>query len=75
MTDCILTMKSATEAERARRTAAEMRIAAWTVSLDPSVTRAGCAFGLRFPCGDADRLRAALRGRGISWGTMIGGRG
>ena len=72
MAECILTMKSATAAERARRTASEMRISAQIVSLDPSVTKYGCAYGIRFPCTETGRMRLALDRNGIGYGTLIG---
>jgi len=75
MPDCILTMKSRTLAESARRIAGEMRIGADVVSVDPSVTRYGCAFGLRIPCGAGERLKTALTRRGVTYGELIGGRG
>ena len=74
MSDCILTMKSRTQAESARRIAGDLRIPASVVSVDPSVTRHGCAFGLRFPCDTAGRLQSALSRKNVSWGEMIGAR-
>ncbi|MCR4904615.1 MAG: DUF3343 domain-containing protein [Clostridiales bacterium] len=72
MPDCILTMKTRTQAESARRIAGEMRIPASVVSVDPSVTRYGCAFGLRFPCAASDRLTSVLRRKNLSFGEVIG---
>ena len=72
MPDCILTMKTRTQAEAARRIAGELRISAGVVSVDPSVTKHGCAFGLRFPCGASGRLTAALAKRNVSYGEVIG---
>ena len=72
MTECILTMKTSTGSERARRIASQMRIPAQVVSLDPGVTRYGCAYGLRFPCGETGRLRTALDRAQIPYGTLIG---
>lgn len=74
MPDCILTMKSRTQAEQARRIAGELRISSDVVSVDPSVTKYGCAFGLRFPCGASERLTAALAKKNVSYGELIGGR-
>ncbi len=71
MKDCIITMKSRTAAERGRR----MQPGAAVVSLDPGVTRNGCAFGLRLACSEVPRMKAALERQGIPYGEVIGGYG
>ena len=45
------------------------------VSLDPGVTRFGCSFGLKLPCKDVARLKAAMDRQGIPYGEVIGGTG
>lgn len=72
MADCVIGMKSPTLAEQARRIAAHERIPAEVVSIDPTVTRRGCSFGLRLNCGDAERLSEVLRARNVPFGDIIG---
>lgn len=72
MPDCIIAMKTRTSAEHAKRIASGMRIRADIVSVDPSVTKRGCAFGLRLSCADSDELRSVLDRRGISYGDVLG---
>ena len=71
MSDCIITMKSRTAAERGRRCLP--RVGAEVVSLDPGITGNGCAFGIRLPCSEAGRMKEELRRQGIPFGTVIGG--
>ncbi|MBR4205799.1 MAG: DUF3343 domain-containing protein [Clostridia bacterium] len=72
MSECVITMKSQTNAEAARRTASGMRIAARVVSVDPHVTKHGCSFGLKTSCAELDRLKRALDQKGIAYGEVIG---
>lgn len=72
MPDCIIAMKTRTSAEHARRIAAGMKISSEVVSVDPSVTKRGCAFGLRLNCADTDELRSALDRKGVSYGDVLG---
>ena len=71
MKDCIITMKTRTAAERGRR----LLPGSVVVSLDPGVTRYGCSFGLRLPCGEVPRMKATLERQGIPYGEVIGGYG
>ncbi len=73
MTECVITMKSVTYAEKAKKTAAALGIGAGIVSIDPAVTKRGCAYGLTLPCRDTDRLTRALAKRGIPYGEIMGG--
>lgn len=72
MPDCIIAMKTRTAAEYAKRTAASAKINTSVVSVDPSVTRHGCAFGLRLSCDNIDKLTNILDKRNISYGDIIG---
>lgn len=72
MADCILAMKTQTEAEKARRAAVHERITAEIVHIDPSVTRRGCSIGIRFPCEKTEKLRSILDHYSISYGDLIG---
>ncbi len=72
MADCILAMQSMTYAEKAKRAAASLAIRCEIVSIDPSVTRRGCAYGLTFPCREAERLLASLDKKRIPYGDVLG---
>ena len=72
MADCILTMKTRTSAEKARRIAALERILTEVVSVDPSMTRHGCSVGLRLNCAEAAAVTALLEKKGIAYGEVIG---
>ena len=71
MSDCIITMKSRTAAERGRRFLP--KAGAVIVSLDPAITGNGCAYGLRLACRDVALLKAELEKNGIPYGQVIGG--
>lgn len=71
MSDCIITMKSRTQAERARRCLP--RAGAVVVSLDPGVTKNGCSFGIRLSCADVQRMKAEMNRQGVPYGDVIGG--
>lgn len=69
---CIASMKTQTAALRGRKALEKYGIASTIVSLDASLTKNGCAYGLSFSCyeaGDAERI---LRDRGIGYGEIMG---
>lgn len=74
MADCIIPMNSQTTAERARRAANQERIPIEIVSVDPSVTKRGCAFGIRLNCDDTARMMRLMDQKKISYGDVIGGK-
>jgi len=74
MSDCVIAMKTPTDAERARRIALIDRIPCEIVNIDPSVTKRGCSIGLKFPCHSSDRLINLLERKNISYGDLIGRR-
>lgn len=72
MSDYIIPMRSRTEAELGSRAARSHGIRASVVSVDPSLTRSGCSYGLRVSSRDAADVIRILGARGISHGEMIG---
>ena len=72
MNECVIPMKSRTEAERGVRAARMYRIMATVVSVDPSVTKNGCSVGLKVPCDYAAELTYIFDSRGIGHGEIIG---
>lgn len=72
MPDCIIAMKTRTSAEKARRAAAVERIDSEIVSVDPSVTRHGCSFGLRLKCAELDNAIRLFDKKRIVYGDIVG---
>lgn len=70
---CIVTMKTVTAAHRARKILRIGGISAEVVSLDASLTKNGCAYGIRYPCHAAMEVERLLQINRISYGEMIGG--
>ena len=70
---CIATMKSITAAERARSALSAAGIFVSVISLDPSLTKKGCAYGIEFYGKDKTKVKSILRKKGISYGEIIGG--
>ncbi len=72
MTECVISVRSQTVAERVRRLASSERIRVELVSVDPKLTKRGCSVGVKFNCSDTDRLLAILKKRGITYGDIFG---
>ena len=70
---CIIAMRSATLAEKSLRAIRGTGIACEKVSVDPSLTGKGCAFGISLPCRDVDAAKLLLDRRHITYGDVIGG--
>ncbi len=75
MSECIIPMKSPTAAKRAQRALSASGIKTQLVSIDPTLTRRGCAFGLSLACRESSRGTEVLDRRGITHGEVIGGYG
>ena len=74
MAECIIAMKSMTYGEKAKRAAQNLGIRGQIVSIDPSVTKKGCAYGFSLPCSDVEELLSVLDKKGIRYGEVIGSR-
>ena len=72
-TMCIASMKTITSAHMARKALASAGIVSNIVSIDPNITRKGCAYGIGFNCGDAVRVKRVLKEKGIAYGEIFGG--
>ncbi len=70
---CMATMPSMTLAMKAKSVLAARGMEAEVVGVDPALTRAGCAYGIRFDCAGRAQAERILRGRGIRWGELFGG--
>ena len=73
MKECIIPMKSPTIASKAERILFAGGIRASIISVDPSVTKHGCGYGLSLFCRDAERAKYILDRRNIPYGDLIGG--
>ena len=69
---CISAKKTVTHAVRAKRVLAASGIRCEVVSLDPGVTKRGCAYGVSFPCEMTDRVRTVLGKYDLDYGEIIG---
>ncbi len=72
---CVATVASMTLAVKGRDALTARGIQAAVVGVDPSLTKRGCAYGIRFPCARRGAAERILRQRGIAWGTILGGEG
>lgn len=70
---CIVTMKTMTNALRAKTALSAKGIRADVLNLDPSVTARGCAYGVSFFCEDSESVKRILDAKGIVFGEWIGG--
>lgn len=69
---CIVTMKTMTAAQRARRAANAAGVDCRIVSLDRNMTKNGCAYGLSYPCHMGEKLILHFERQGVEYGTVIG---
>ena len=73
MKECIIPMTSPTLAKMAERALTGQRINVSMVSVDPSLTKRGCGYGISLYCNDAERAKDLLHRRNIPFGDLIGG--
>ena len=69
---CISAKKSMTHAVRAKRILNTAGISSEVVTLDGSVTKRGCAYGVSFPCEMTARVQELLKRYGLDYGEIIG---
>ena len=69
---CIATMKTMTSALRGVRLLRSAGIEGEVVSLDRTLTKNGCAYGISFPCYAVREVKAVLYGAQVSYGQIIG---
>jgi hypothetical protein len=73
MSNCIIAMQSATMAKKAERALNAVRIPCNTVSIDPSVTKRGCGYGVSMGCSFLSEAVRVLERKNITHGEVIGG--
>lgn len=71
---CILTMRSQSNASRGKQILRKYGISSELVSIDPSLTRHGCAFGLEI-CGACSAALEHLTAHRVSYGDILGSYG
>ncbi len=69
---CILTMKTMTQALRAKQVLATLGIDTDVVNIDGKLTAKGCAYGLRMECKETERAIRGLTDRNIPYGVVLG---
>ena len=70
---CIAPMKSMTAAQKGKTALNSDGVHAEIVSLDPMLTKNGCAYGLSFNCTDKEKSVRILKTKKIAHGEIIGG--
>lgn len=71
MRTCIATIPSLNICIRAQKALANEGLYSKIVSVDPSITRRGCAYGIEFSCSDERQIRNILRRAGVSISQII----
>ena len=69
---CVATMKSMTYALKGKNILETKGIPAEIISLDPSLTSHGCAYGISFACGQSGDVKRLLDMKKIAYGEIIG---
>lgn len=69
---CIAAIKNMTGAMRARDALRRAGIEAEIVSIDASLTKRGCAYGVSFPCRMRREAEHTLRMKNIDFGEILG---
>lgn len=65
MNICIATIPSMNICIKAQKALTENAIFSKIVSLDPKLTKRGCAYGIEFSCTDEQNVKSILRRAGI----------
>lgn len=69
----IISMKTMTEAMKAKRLLYRRGIEAEVVNLDANITKGGCAFGIRVYGKSADEVIRLMDDGDVGYGHVIGG--
>ena len=71
--DCIIAMRSQTYAAKGERLLRRGGISSSIISIDPSLTRHGCAYGLRLSAAKCGEAQAILQKNHLAYGDVLGG--
>ena len=69
---CIAAIKNMTGAIKARDALVKAGISANIVSIDASLTKRGCAYGVSFPCEAEFDAKRIMRKKNIDYGEIMG---
>jgi len=72
---CIVSVKTMTAAIKARKALSGAGIESEILSLDRTLTKNGCAYGLGYPCAESRQVERILKMSKVSYGEFIGRRG
>ena len=70
---CIATARNITGAIKIRDALMRSGIRAEIVSVDATLTRHGCAYGVSFDCENEAQIKRILKTRNVYYGEIIGG--
>lgn len=71
MNVCIATIPSLNICIKAQKVLAENAIFCKIVSIDPRLTKRGCAYGIEFSCSEERNVKSILRRAGIHTSQII----
>lgn len=75
MKTCIATFSSLNISIKAQKALSSNGIYGKIISIDPKITRRGCAYGIEFSCSDEPKIKQVLRSMGIKYGQIINNTG
>lgn len=75
MKTCIATFPSLNISIKVQKALASYGIYGKIVSVDPKITRRGCAYGVEISCSDESKIKQILRSNGIKYGQIINNTG
>ena len=67
---CLISIKNLTAAQMAKKALLREGIYTSIVSVDPTLTRAGCSYGLSFNCAEGEAVRRTLDRASINYGEL-----
>ena len=70
---CIAAMRNMTAAIKGRNALEAAGIRCTIVSLEHTLTKRGCAYGLSFACAYLEKAKSVLSSRRINYGEILGG--
>ena len=68
---CIFTCRSMTDALRAERVLREGRISGEIISIEPSLTKRGCSYGITVNVQNCEKAESVLRKRHVFFGEVV----
>ena len=71
---CIATVRNMTGVIKIRDALIRSGISAEIVSVDASLTRRGCAYGVSFSCDMETQVKRVLNAKRIEYGVIMGGK-